>query len=138
MQTVRASLRVPALGLAILLCLTLAFVALTSKDGVPRIFFAVFCLILTGSLLAEYREESVLAHDHLVVNATVTEVRRSRRGARTIKYQFLTFDGKQYRGESGWSWRRVQIGGDVAVVYKAGYPDVNRPLSSFLFYRFRP
>jgi len=137
MQTVRASLRVHAVGVAILLCLTLAFVALTSKDTVPRIFFALFCLVLTGISIAVYRKESALAQDHLVVRGTVTELTKGRRGGRGIKYQFVAFDGKQYRGESDWGAQRVQVGSEVLVLYQPLNPAVNLPVTRSLFYSFR-
>ncbi len=136
-QSVRPSLRIHVVGIAILLCMTLAFVALTSKDATPRILFVLFCLVFTGTLIAEYHKESVLAEDHLLASSTVTELKRGRRGRRSIRYQFVAFDGKQYRGESDWGAQKVQVGSEVLVLYKPLDPAVNLPLPRFLFYSFR-
>src|SRR5437899_7587449 len=86
MQTLRPSLRIHVAGIAVLLCVTLAFVAVTTKDAAPRIFFVLFCLALTGTLLALYRKESVLAEGHLVVSSTVTELRTGSRGRRSEEH----------------------------------------------------
>jgi hypothetical protein len=137
MQTLRPSLRIHVAGIAVLLCVTLAFVAVTSKDAAPRIFFALFCLALTGTLLALYRKERVLAEGHLVVSSTVTELRTGSRGRPNLKYEFVAIDGKQYRGQSDWGAQRVQVGSEVPVLYKPLDPAVNLPLPRFLFFSFR-
>lgn len=137
MQSLRGNLRVHAVALAILICLTLAFVSLTSKDAVSRIFFGLFCLGVSGVVIAEYRKETILSEGHLVGSGTITEVRTGARGRRSIKYQFVAFDGKQYRGESGWGTRRVTVGSEISVLYMPLDPTVNIPLKGFLFYSFQ-
>ena len=84
-----------------------------------------------------YRKESALARDHLVVRGTVTELTKGRRGGRGIKYQFVAFDGKQYRGECGWGAKRTEVGSELLLLYKALDPAVNVPLEGFLFYSFQ-
>jgi hypothetical protein len=123
-------------GIAILLCLTPAFVALTTRDALPRIFFSLSCVALTGVVLALYRKESLLAEDHLVARATVTELKKGRRGSRSISYEFVAFDGKQYQGDSDWGAQKVQVGNEVPVLYRTLDPAVNLPLPRFLFYSF--
>jgi hypothetical protein len=115
-QTLRASLRVHAAGLAILLFLTLAFAVLTSKDVYARIFFGTLFLGITGVLLVVYRKENVLAENHLVASGTVTQFKKGGRGGIHIKYQFVAFDGRPYRGESDWGTKTVQVGGDASAV----------------------
>ena len=137
MQTLRLSLRIHVVGIAVLLGVTLAFVAVTSKDTAPRIFFALFCLALIGTVLALYRKESALAEGGLVVSGTVTELRTGSRGRPNIKYEFVAMDGKQYRGQSDWGAHRVQVGSEVPVLYKPLDPAVNLPLPRFLFFSFR-
>jgi hypothetical protein len=96
MQSFRASLRIHVVALAVLLCLTLAFVAITSKQGpIARFFFGFFCLIIAGILLAVHRKETAIADSHVIVSGTVTEVKTGRRGSRSIKYHFVAFDGVQ-------------------------------------------
>lgn len=137
MQSLRPSLRIHVAGIAALICVTLAFVAVTSKGLAPRIFFGLFCLTVTGTLLALYRKESVLAEGHLVVSSTVTELKTGKRGRPNIKYEFVAFDGKQYRGQSDWGAQRVHVGAEVPVLYKPLDPAVNLPLVRFLFFSFR-
>jgi hypothetical protein len=134
MQPLRGSLRVHAVALAVLLCLTLAFVALTSRDAVPRIFSGLFCLGVSGVALAEYRKETILSESHLVGSGTITEVKTGARGRRSINYQFVAFDGKQYKGESDWGRQRVWVGSEIPVLYMPLNPTVNGPSKRFLFY----
>jgi hypothetical protein len=124
-------------GIAILLCVTLAFVAVTSKNVATRIFFALFCIGTAVACIGEYRTENALAHDHLVVSGTVTELKKGRRGGRSAKYEFTAFDGKQYEGESGLGRQRVQVGSEVLVVYKPQNPSLNKAAQGFLFYSFQ-
>ena len=107
MQSLRGSLRVHAVALAILICLTLAFVALTSKDAVPRIIFGLFCLGVSGVAIAEYRKETILSEGHLVGNGTIPEIRTGARGRGSIKYQFVSL-----------RWKAISRG--VRLGYKAG------------------
>ena len=101
----------------------------------PLVCFGTFSLVVIGTLAAIYRKERVLGEGHVVVS-TVTELRTGRRGARTIKYQFVALDGKQYRGESGLWAQRVKVGDEVPVLYNPVDPAVNLPSPSFLFYSF--
>jgi len=87
--------------------------------------------------MAVYRKESALAQDHLVVHGTVTELTKGRRGGRGIKYQFVAFDGKQYRGESGWGAKGMEVGSELLVLHKTLEPAVNVPLGGFIFYSFQ-
>jgi hypothetical protein len=119
-----------------MLCLTLAFVALTSKDAAPRVFYGIFFLLVTGVAVAEYRKETSLAAGHLVGNGTITELKTRARGRRSVKYQFVAFDGKQYQGESDWGTQRVSVGSEIPVLYLPLDPTVNVPVKRFIFYSF--
>lgn len=136
MPQLRASLRTHVAAIAVLLCLTLAFVACTSKDTAPRVFSGIFFLLVTGVAVTEYRKETSLAESHLVGNGTITELKTRARGRRSVKYQFVAFDGKQYQGESDWGTQRVRVGSEIPVLYMPLDPTVNVPLKLCLFYSF--
>jgi hypothetical protein len=137
MESLRANLRIHVVALALLLCSTLAFVAVTSShELLVQFIFGAICLGITGVSLAVYRKESGIADNHLVVTGTVSEVNRGgRRGGRTIKYGFVAADGVQYAGESNW-FGNIGAGSDVTVLYKPLDPTINLPLKQFLFYSF--
>jgi hypothetical protein len=136
MLPLRASLRVHVAAIAVLLCLTMAFVALMSKDAAPRVFYGVFFVLITGVAVAVYRKETSLAEGHLVGSGTITELKTGARGRRSVKYEFVAFDGKQYQGESDWGTQRVSIGSEIPVLYMPLDPTVNVPLKRFLYYSF--
>jgi hypothetical protein len=137
MESLRANLRIHVVALAVLLCLTLAFVSVTSRhELIAQLIFGAICLVVAGVSLAVYRKETGIADNHLVVTGIVTEVNRGgRRGGRTIKYRFVTVDRVQYAGESNW-FGNIGAGSEVTVLYKPLDPTVNLPLKQFLFYSF--
>ena len=137
MQSLRASLRIHVVALAVLLCLTLAFVSITSRhELVANLLFGAICLVVMGVSLAVYRREREIADSHVVVVGTVTEVNSDgRRAGRTIKYRFVAVAGVQYAGESNW-FGNIGAGSDVTVLYKPLDPSVNLPLKQFVFYSF--
>lgn len=137
MQSLRASLRIHVVSLVVLLCVTLAFVAITSKqEPNARFFFGFFCLAIAGVLIAVYRKETAIADSHVVASGSVTEVKPGRRRSRNIKYRFVAFNGVQYGGESDWGAKPVLVGTNLLVLYKPLDPAVNLPLTRFLFYEF--
>jgi hypothetical protein len=120
-----------------MLCLTLLFVALTRREEfITRLFFGVFSLVISAVLTAIYRKETMLANDHLIASATVTEVTRVRRGRRHIKYRFVALNGLEFRGESDWGRKTISGGTSITIMYKSLDPAVNQPLARFLFYSF--
>jgi len=137
MGSFRASLRVHVIAIVVLLCLTLAFVAITSK-GEPsaRFFFGFFSVAVVAVMFVVYRKETAIAESHVVASGTVTEVKTGRRGGRNIEYRFVALDGVQYEGESDWGARSVGVGNNLLVLYKSLDPAVNLPLTRFLFYSF--
>jgi hypothetical protein len=76
MLPLRASLRVHVVAIAVLLCLTLAFVAVTSTAATPRVFYGIFSLLITGVAVAEYRKETSLAEGHLVGSGIIIEIKK--------------------------------------------------------------
>jgi hypothetical protein len=138
MQSLRATLRIHVVVLAVLLCLTLAFVAITTDEGlIARLFFGLFCSVIAGVVLVVYRKESAIAEDHVIVSGTVTEVKLGHRGRRNIRYHFVALDGLQYGGESDWGVvKPISVGADLLVLYKPLDPAVNQPLTRFWLYSF--
>ena len=133
--TVRVSVVV-----AILLCTTLGFVSMTgTEQTAARFFFGGFDLVIAFALIYEYRKEAILARDHIIVGAVVTDIRTGRRGGRRIKYKFVALNGLQYRGESDyWGRLSISLGSDILVLYSPLQPTINQPLKQFLFYSFQP
>jgi hypothetical protein len=73
----------------------------------------------------------------LVGSGTITELKTRARGRRSVKYEFVAFDGKQYQGESDWGTQRGSTGSEITVLYMPLDPTVNIPLKRFLYYSFR-
>jgi hypothetical protein len=136
-QSLRASIRIHAVAIAVLLCFTLAFVAATSnQELIARFIFGFFCLAIAGVLLDVYRKETAIAESYVVGSGTVTEVTTGGRRNLNIKYHFVAFNGVQYGGESDWSSKAIGVGTNLLVMYKSLDPAVNLPLKRFLFYSF--
>jgi hypothetical protein len=136
MQNLRASLRIHRIALAVLLCLTLTFVAITSRqESLARFFFGFFSLATAGVLLVVYRKETAIADSHLVASGTVNAVKAGHRGG-NIEYCFVAFNGVQYSGESDWDGEPIRVGTNFQVLYKTLDPAINQPLKQFLFYSF--
>lgn len=138
MENLRASCRIHVVALSGLICLTLAYVAITDADPIARIFFGFFAVVLAVTLAGRFRKESRLAPGHLVGHATVRELKRGRRGRINIKYDFVALDGKQYQGRSDWSERSIHVGSTLSVTYNPEDPSLNQPLRLFLFYSLQP
>lgn len=137
MPNLRTSLKIHAVGLAILFCTTLAFVAMDRTEQIARrLFFGLFDIGISIVLLHVYRKEALLAHDHMVVGGTVTAIKTRPRGQRWIKYRFVALNGLEYTGKSDWG-RQITRGAEIAILYKPLEPTVNQPLRRFLFYSFQ-
>ena len=137
MHALRPTLRIHVVTVAIMLSLTLLFVAFSRKEElIARLFFELFSLVVPAVLIMIYRKETTLADDHLIASAAVTEVTRGRRGRRYIKYRFIALNGLEYRGESDWGRSTGSGETSVTVMYKTLDPAVNQPLTRFLFYSF--
>jgi hypothetical protein len=71
MGSFRASLRVHVIAIVVLLCLTLAFVAITSKgEPVARFFFGFFSVAVVAVMFVVYRKETAIAESHVVASGT--------------------------------------------------------------------
>ena len=98
-QSLRATIRIYVVALALLLSATLAFLAITTKDGlIARFFWGLWCSITAGVVLSAYRKESGIAQNPVPVSGTVIEVKLGNRGRRTVRYQFVASDGTRYEG----------------------------------------
>ena len=137
MRSLRAHLRSYAIALALVFCLTLAFVTVTSHNTVSMIFWGAFTLATSGFLIGLFRKEKTIAEDHLTARSTVTSVSSGRRGGLTITYVFIALNGKEYGGSSDWWGKKVQVGSELPVMYKTLKPELNLPSMQFLFYSFR-
>jgi hypothetical protein len=140
MESLRAMLRIYVVALALLVSATLAFVAITTKDGlIAQLFLAIWCFIITAVVLSVYREESAIAQNPIPVSGIVSEVKLGHRGRRRVRYQFVALDGARYEGESDWGVvKPITVGSDLVVLYKSLDPAVNRPLKRFWLYSFHP
>ena len=139
MQSVQPNVRIHAVVLAIVLCMTLLFVAMTrTEEMAARLFCGLFGVIIGVVLVYAYRKEACLAYTHLIVSGAITDVARGRRGSLKIKYRFVALNGVEYRGESNWGSRRISVGEDVVIAYNPRDPTINQPLKGFLFYSFQP
>jgi len=140
MQSLRATIRIYVVALALLLSATLAFLAITTKDGlIARFFGGLWCSITAGVVLSAYRKESGIAQNPVPVSGTVIEVKLGNRGRRTVRYQFVASDGTRYEGQSDWGVvKPITLGSDLVVLYKLLDPSVNKPLTRFLLYSFQP
>lgn len=133
----RPSLRIHAVGLAILLCATLAFIALDGAEHTwTRIFFGVFGIPVSVLLVHVYRKEASLAYNHMIVAGVITAIKTRPRRRQRIKYRFVALNGVEYTGKSDWQGR-TNRGAEIVVLYNPLQPATNQPLKRFLFYSFR-
>jgi len=137
MPDLRPSIKIHAVGLAILFCATLAFVAIDRTEQIAvRVFFGFFDIGISIVLLYAYRKEATLAHDHMAVGGIVTAIKTRPRGQRRIKYRFVALNGLEYTGKSDWR-RQINTGAEIVILYKPLEPTVNQPLRRFLFHSFQ-
>jgi uncharacterized protein DUF3592 len=122
-----------------------AFLAyLAYSTGWPyRGFYGALALLAAGSLVVQYRREHALLPYRLSATGVVTKYEvRGRwslhlgRGVPVITYQFVAFDQKTYRGETGWGAAGLAVGSQLTILYNPENPAANHPLTSFIFYSF--
>jgi hypothetical protein len=138
MPDLRPSLRIHAVVIAALFAATVAFVTMDRTEQTStRLFFGVLGIGISITLIYAYRKETMLAHDHMIVAGTITEIKTRLRRRQMIKYKFLALNGLEYTGESDWE-KRTTVGAEIIVLYKPLQPSVNQPRKRFLFYSFEP
>ncbi len=123
----------------------IAFLAyLTYRTHFPyRAFYSGLFVLSAAALIVQYRREHGLVQNRLSAIGVVTEYKIRGKGAPhlgkgvpLIKYQFVAFDQKTYRGETGWRAGGLEEGSQVTVLYDPQNPAKNHPLTSFIFYSF--
>jgi hypothetical protein len=126
----------------ILAIVFLGFLSFT-KHGVFRAYFGGIACLAAVALIVQYCRERTIVHNRLSAVGVVKEYKiRGKsapylgKGVMVIKYEFVGFDQKTYKGETGWGATNLYEGSRVTVLYDPGNPSVNHPLTSFIFYSF--
>ena len=109
-----------------------------------RAFYSGLAGLLTFALFCQYRKEARLVRNHLSAVAVVTDYRvRGKHapyfggGVPIIKYEFVAFDQKTYKGETGWGAAGLHKGSHIPILYNAENPARSHPLGGFVFHSFR-
>jgi hypothetical protein len=150
LQTLQPKFHLRFAPVFILAIVFLGFLSFT-KRGVYRAYFGGLACLAAAALIVQWRRERAIVHNRLSAVGVVTEYRiplRSRSrvlnfivstfspAVPLIKYSFVAFDQKTYKGETGWRALGLYKGAQVTILYKPEDPAVNHPLTSFTFYSF--
>ena len=150
LQTLQPKFHLRFAAVFILAIVFLGFLGFT-KHGVYRAYFGGLACLAAAALIVQYRRERAIVHNRLSAVGVVTDYRIPlRSGPRIvrflaskfspevpiIKYSFVAFDQKTYKGETGWGALGLYEGAQVTILYKPENPTVNHPLTSFTFYSF--
>ena len=149
-QTAQPRLRLHGPVLILILLATFPLFYFLER-GPNRVFHTGLAILAVGAVLYHLSKEYRLVHDRLTAVATVTHYGKGYKGRSRIlrfvmrrfspdvpiiEYSFVAFDQKIYSGKTGFRVRGLYQGAKVAVVYKAGKPSLNHPVTSFIFYSF--
>jgi hypothetical protein len=150
LQTLHPKFHLRFAAVFILAIVFLGFLSFT-KHGVYRAYFGGLACLAAAALIVQYRRERAIVHNRLSAVGVVTDYRIPLRSsprivrflaskfspeAPIIKYSFVAFDQKTYKGETGWGALGLYKGAQVTILYKPENPTVNHPLTSFTFYSF--
>jgi hypothetical protein len=150
LQTLQPKLHLRAAAVFILAIVILGYFGFR-RPGVYRAYFGSLACLAAAALIVQYRRERAIVHNRLSAEGVVTEYRlplRSRSqilnfivsrfspAVPLIKYSFVAFDQKTYKGETGWRALGLYKGAQVTILYKPEDPAMNHPLTSFIFYSF--
>jgi hypothetical protein len=151
LQTLHPKFHLRFAAVFILAIVFLGFLSFT-KHGVYRAYFGGLACLAAAALIVQYRRERAIVHNRLSAVGVVTDYRIPLRSsprivrflaskfspeAPIIKYSFVAFDQKTYKGETGWGALGLYKGAQVTILYKPENPAVNHPLTSFTFYSFQ-
>ena len=116
LQTLRPRFHLRIAAIFVATILILGFLSL-SKHGAYRAYYAVLSGSAAAVFIVQYRREYALVHNRLSAMGIVTDYRIPLHSAPRIvrllarkfspevpliKYSFVAFDRKTYRGETGW------------------------------------
>jgi hypothetical protein len=95
------------------------------------------------ALIGQFRRERALVQNRLSAIGFVTDYQMRGRGVPhfgkgvpVMKYEFVAFDQRTYRNETGWGTKGLKRGSQLAILYDPGNPARNHPLRGFIFYSF--
>ena len=150
LQTLQPKFHLRFAAVFILAIVFLGFLGFT-KHGVYRAYFGGLACLAAAALIVQYRRERAIVHNRLSAVGVVTDYRIPLRSSPRIvrflaskfspevpiiKYSFVAFDQKTYKGETGWGALGLYKGAQVTILYKPENPTMNHPLTSFTFYSF--
>lgn len=148
LQTLQPKFHLRFAAVFIVAIVFLGFLSFT-KHRVFRAYYGGIACLAAVALIVQYCRERTIVHNRLSAVGVVTEYRiplRSRSRilkfivARfspevpLIKYSFVAFDQKTYKGETGWGALGLYKGAQVTILYKPENPAVNHPLTGLIFY----
>lgn len=150
LQTLQPKFHLRAVAVFILAIVILSYVGVR-RHGVFRAYYGGIACLAAVALIVQYRRERTIVHNRLSAVGVVTEysiplrsksrvlnfiASRFSPGVPLIKYSFVAFDQKTYKGETGWGATNFYEGSRVTVLYDPGNPAANHPLTSLIFYSF--
>lgn len=143
LRTARPKLRLRPI-MVFAACFAVLAVASYFKAQPYRGLYGGLDLLGTFAMAVEYVRETALVRNSLSANAVVSDYQiRGKhapylgKGVPIIKYEFIAFDQKTYRGETGWGAANLQKGSPITVLYNPQNPGQSHPLGSFVFYSFK-
>ena len=151
LQTLKPQFHLRRAGIFILAIVVLGYIGYR-RGGVYLAYLGGVAVLGAAALIVQYRREHAVVHNRLSAVGVVTDYRIPGRtksrivnfflskfspDVPLIKYSFVAFDQKTYTGETGWGAYGLYKGAQITVLYNAGNPARNHPLTSFLYYSFR-
>jgi len=109
--------------------------------GIPAWIAGFAGIVIATVCVYRLRKERSLLRDYGTVAATVSQWSKADGPdggyVYSVRYRFLSTDGKVYFGKSGITDRELPPeGSTVPVLYKRSDPSQNEALATFWFYRF--
>jgi hypothetical protein len=124
-------------------CVLVLAAASYFKPQPYRALYGGLAGLLIFAMAYQYRKETRLLGNHLSAVAVITDYRLRGKhapyfggGVPIIHYEFLAFDQKTYRGETGWGAKGLHVGSYITVLYNPENPTRSHPLRGFVFYSF--
>src|SRR6266403_5482117 len=147
LQTLKLKFQLRIATIFILAIIFLGFVSFT-KHGVYKAYYGGLSGLAAAVLIVQYCRERTIVQSRLSAVGIVTDycipfrsrsrplnfiVSRFTPDVPRIKYSFVAFDQRTYRGQTGWGARGLYQGAYVTILYKPENPALNHPLTSFIF-----